>query len=97
MVSAVDSEFETRLGQTKDYKIGICGFSAKHAVIKSKSKDGLPRNQANVSKWGNMSTRGLLFHWTSTIKMQLSLLVKYKENIINILSHVTGSVHDIAE
>jgi hypothetical protein len=25
--------------------------------------------------WGNMSTHGLLFHWASTIKIKLSVLV----------------------
>jgi hypothetical protein len=29
------------LGQTKDYKIGICCFSAKDAALRSKSKKGL--------------------------------------------------------
>ena len=29
-LSAVDSGFEHRLGQTKDYKIGICCLSAEH-------------------------------------------------------------------
>jgi hypothetical protein len=47
--------------QTKDYKIGICCFSAKHAALRGKSKDWLARNQNNVSEWSNMSTRGLLF------------------------------------
>jgi hypothetical protein len=28
-----------RLGQTKDYEIGICCFSTKHAVLRSKNKD----------------------------------------------------------
>jgi hypothetical protein len=51
--------------QTKDFKIGICCFSAKHAVLRRKSKDWLARNQNNVS------TRGLLFQWASTIKIQL--------------------------
>ena len=37
--SALDTGFESRLGQTKDYKIGICCFSAKQAAIKRKSKD----------------------------------------------------------
>jgi hypothetical protein len=41
--SAVDCGFESRSGQTKDYKIGICCFSAKHAVLRSKSKDWLAR------------------------------------------------------
>jgi hypothetical protein len=37
--NVVDSEFEPRSGQVKDYKIGICCFSAKHAAVKRKSKD----------------------------------------------------------
>jgi hypothetical protein len=59
--SAVDRGFEPRSGQTKSYKIGICCLSTKHAALRRKSKDWLPRNQANVSEWGDMSTRGLLF------------------------------------
>jgi hypothetical protein len=58
---AVDRGFEPRSGQTKDYKIGIRCFSAKHAALRRKSKDWLARNQNNVSKWSDMSTRGLLF------------------------------------
>jgi hypothetical protein len=53
---------------SKDYKIGICCFSAKHAALRRKSKDWLARNQNNVSEWSDMSTRGLLFQWASTIK-----------------------------
>jgi hypothetical protein len=60
--SAVDRGFEAQSGQTKDFKIGICCFSVKHAAIKRKSKDCLVRNQSNVSEWSDMSTRGLLFH-----------------------------------
>ena len=37
--SAIDREFDPQLGETKDYAIGICFFSAKHASQKSKSKD----------------------------------------------------------
>jgi hypothetical protein len=59
--SAVDREFESWSGQTKDYKIGICCFSAKHAALRRKSKDWLSRNQNNVSEWSDMSTRGLVF------------------------------------
>jgi hypothetical protein len=44
---------------TKDYKIGICCFSAKHAALRRKSKDWLARNQNNVSEWSDISTRGL--------------------------------------
>jgi hypothetical protein len=72
---AVDRDFEPRSGQTKDYEIGICCFSAKHAALKRKSKDWLARNQNNVSPWGYMSIHGLLFQWASTIKIQLSMLV----------------------
>ena len=73
--NAVDRGFEPRSGQTKDYKIGICCFSAKHAALRGKSKDWLARNQKNVSEWSDISTRGLLFQGASTIKIQLSVLV----------------------
>ena len=48
--SVIDRGFEFRSGQTKDYKIGICCFSAKHAALMRKSNDWLVRNQANVSE-----------------------------------------------
>jgi hypothetical protein len=73
--SEVDRWFDPRSGQTKDYNIGICCFSAKYAVLRRKSKDWLSRNQNNVSELSDMSTRGLLFQWASTIKIQLSMLV----------------------
>jgi hypothetical protein len=57
----VDRGFEPRTGQTKDYEIGICCFSAKHAALRRKSKDWLARNQDNVSEWGDMSILGMLF------------------------------------
>jgi hypothetical protein len=47
--SAVDRVFDPQLGQTKDYKIGICCFSAKDAALRSKSNDWLAWNQDNVS------------------------------------------------
>ena len=47
---AVNRGFEPRSGQTKDYKIGICCFSAKHAALSRKSKDWLARNHNNVSR-----------------------------------------------
>jgi hypothetical protein len=59
--SAVDHGFESQWGQTKDYKIGICCFSSKHAALRRKSKDWSALNQNNVSEWSDMSTRGLLF------------------------------------
>ena len=60
-LSAVDLWFKPRLGQIKDYEIGICCFSAKHATLSIKSKDWLARNQDNVSEWGDMSILRLLF------------------------------------
>jgi hypothetical protein len=74
-LSAVDRGFEQLLGQTKDYKIGISCFSAKHTALRRKSKVWLTRNQNNVSEWSDMSTHGLLFQWAGTIKIQLSMLV----------------------
>jgi len=59
--SVLDRGFELLSGQTKDYKIGICCFSANHAALRSKSKDWLAQNQNNVSKWSDMSIRRLLF------------------------------------
>ena len=67
--SAVSRGFEPRSGQTKDYEIGICCFSAKHAALRRKSTYWLARNQNNVSEWSDMFTRGLLFQWASTIKI----------------------------
>ena len=34
-----------RLGQTKDYKTGICCFSAKHTSLRRKRKDWLARSE----------------------------------------------------
>jgi hypothetical protein len=59
--SAIDCGFEPRYGQTKEYNIGICCFSAKHAELRSKSKDWLARDQNNVSEWSDTFTRRLLF------------------------------------
>ena len=91
--SAVDRGSEPQSGQTKDYKIGICYFSAKHAALSSKSKDWFARNQNNVSEWSDMSTRGLLFQWASNIKIQL------RTTRTSSSSHwkLTCSRHDTAE
>ena len=58
--SVVDRGFEPWSGQTKDYKIGICCFSARHAALRSKSKDWLAWNKNNVSDWGDMSIHRLV-------------------------------------
>jgi hypothetical protein len=59
--SAVGHGFEPRSDQTKDYKFGICCFSAKNAALRRKSKDWLARNRNNVSEWSDIFTRELLF------------------------------------
>ena len=75
---AVDRVFNPQLGQTKDYKISICCFSAKHTALRRKSNDWLAQSQDNVSEWGDMFIRELLIQCASTIKIQLSMLIKYK-------------------
>ena len=42
--SAVDHGFDPWSDQTKDNKIDICCYSAKHAAIRSKSKNWFVRN-----------------------------------------------------
>jgi hypothetical protein len=37
--SVIDPRFKSRWSQTKDYKIDICCFSAKHTALRRKSKD----------------------------------------------------------
>ena len=59
--SVVDRGLEHRSGQTKEYKISMCCFSAKRAALRRKSKDWLARNQNNVSEWSDMSTREMVF------------------------------------
>ena len=58
--SAIDCGYEPRSCQTKEYRIGICCFSAKNAALRRKSKDWLARNQNNVSEWSDISTQWLL-------------------------------------
>ena len=48
--SAEGRGFDPRPGNTKDFKIGICCFPAKHAALRSKSKDWWAQSQNNVSR-----------------------------------------------
>jgi hypothetical protein len=50
--------FELRSSQTKDYKIESCCFSDKHGAC---GESWLAPNQDNISEWGDMSIRELLF------------------------------------
>jgi hypothetical protein len=58
--SAINCGYEPRSGQTKEYQIGICCFSAKKASLRRKIKDRLALNQNNVSEWSDISTQWLL-------------------------------------
>ena len=40
MSNAVGRAFDSRSGQTKDYKIGICCFSTKHVALGERAKTG---------------------------------------------------------
>jgi hypothetical protein len=59
------SDDELRSGQTRDY--GICRFSPNTAELRSKSTDWQAPNQDNVSEWGDISIRGLLFQATDAV------------------------------
>ena len=100
MVSKLDSSVEDRgmehrLSQTNTYKIGIYCFAGKLAALRRKCKDFCFRIRIIfVSKWGDMSTSGMLFQWaSSTVCMWWSS--KYKVDIISL--NVTCSHPDIAE
>jgi hypothetical protein len=58
---AVDCGLEPRSDQTKDYTIGICCFSSKHAALRSKNKDWLARSHNTVSEWSDISTADCCF------------------------------------
>jgi hypothetical protein len=45
---AVHRGFDPRQCKTKDYNIGVCCFSAKHAALRRNNKDWLARNRDNV-------------------------------------------------
>ena len=113
-LSSVDRGFEPRSGKTKDYKIGICCFSANYTTLRNKNKYWLTQNQENKSERKNISIcririkslRGKICLsadccfselFISTIKIQLSVLVYYKVDIVITSSIETCSRHDIGE
>jgi len=65
-------QFEPRSGQTKDYKIGICCFSAKNAAI---------RRKANIVGAICLSA-DYSFSKLALCKIQISVLVLYEANLI---------------
>jgi hypothetical protein len=60
MVSVFASSVGLDPGRLKTTNIGICCFTADQAALSSMSKDGLARNQDNMSEWSDMSTHRLL-------------------------------------
>ena len=57
----------------RNYKISICYLSAKHGALMRKSKDQLARNQDNMSEWGLMFIRGLLFSENQLVLSMIQL------------------------
>ena len=78
------SGFELWSGQTKDNKIVICCFSAKHTALRRKSKYWLIRNQDNVSEWGCCFNE-LAKHPTKCVGLVQAYLIIISLNI-NLLS-----------
>ena len=95
--SAVDCGFKPWSGQTKDYKIGICCFSAKLPALRRKSKDWLAWNQDNVSEWGNMSICRLLFQLGSTKKSNYVCWSSTKQTSSSFHWKLTCFRHEITE
>ena len=59
--SLVDRGFEPKSGQSKDYYIGSCCFSAMHTAVGSKNKDWLVQNHDNMFRVERHVHRRLLF------------------------------------
>jgi len=80
--------FASCSGQTKDYKIGIRCFSAKHAVLRRKRKYWLARNQNNVFRVGRQVNLRTAVSACSSRSKRTSSSSHWK---------LTCSRHDIAE
>ena len=72
--SVVDSGFEHRSSQSKDFKMCICCIVSKHAVLMRCSKTWLPRNEDNVFEWNHISTSGLLLYYNNSTQIVLLLV-----------------------
>jgi hypothetical protein len=60
------------VGQTKDYKISICCFSAKKVVLRRKSTDWLAWNKDNVSQWERICA-GFYCLFISLLQLEIQL------------------------
>jgi hypothetical protein len=70
--SAIDRGSEPRSGQTKNYKIGICCFTAKYAALRRRTV-WLGIRIMSVSEWNDVSTCGRLFHIIFVTPLSVSL------------------------
>jgi len=73
-LSVVDGEFDPCRVNPLTIKL-VLPVAASSLSTQSKSKTRVAQNKDNMSEWSDLSTRGLLFQWTSTIKIQLRMLV----------------------
>ena len=73
--SAVDRECEPRSVQTKNYKIDMCCFFAKHVSLRRKTNDWLARIQDNVSSGATCLSVDCCFSGIALLKKQLRVLV----------------------
>ena len=55
-----------------------------HTALRRKSKDWLVQNQDGVFEWRDNYILGLLFQWGNTIKIELSVMVLYKADLVEI-------------
>ena len=81
-----------RSGQTEDYRIGICCFSAMHTVLRRKSKDWLDQNQDNVSRVGRHIYPWLWSQGASTITHHNHIIIPLLDESKGILGSSCLSV-----
>ena len=71
--------------------------TGSHTTLRRKGKYLLAQNSDNMSEWRDIPTNRLLSQRSSTIKIQFSVLVEYKADIIIISLNLTYSRNDTAE
>ena len=76
----------------------MCCLSAKHAALRRKSKDGLARNQDNVSEWGDTSNPQIAVSVSQDYKNPTKCVgIGQDGPHHHFLEKLTCSRHDIAE
>jgi hypothetical protein len=83
--SAVDCGFESRSGQNKDCKIGICCFSAKHGAWRSRRKDWLQRTRHTTPPLPPLSNATRFLRNSPVFKSQIFTVPSSDEVITNFL------------